>query len=184
MQTKQKKTIWLLCAMALTPQLVQYVPALKPHRYLFYNLYTLIEFYLMVRLFSIIGALNAKTSKLAWIGFCIVFATLGMKYNPFKDFFSHLVIYDYTSYTIILLIFLYRNVDNDSHTFKGSILWITLGILVYAPIASFSMINWAYTHENPQNLFKTTARIINDMANIFLYTAYTIALVKKEQINL
>lgn len=169
-----------MCAVALTPQLVQYIPILKPHKYLFYNIYTLVEFSLMMRLFNTIGATKRSTAKIAWTGFLTVLIALTLKYNPTQDFYSYLVIYDNLVYTLILLSYLYTNVDNDKHSFKGPILWITLGILAYAPITSFSMINWAYTHEDPENPFKITARIINDIANTFLYIAYSIALLNKD----
>jgi hypothetical protein len=179
--SKQKKLVWYICAVSLTPQLIQYVPPAKAYKYLFYNLYTLVEFFLMIRLFSSIGAIDRIRRIGLWVGFWVTLFILIFNYNPKKVFLSFLVIYDNICYILILMFFLYRNLDNDKQMFRGDILWITSGLIVYAPIATFSMANWGYTHQGDDNAFKITSRIINDLANIFLYVAYSIALLSADK---
>jgi len=170
--SSHSKLILLLIICASVPQImfgVIWKPNLEIN--LVYNVYTLLEFLILMLFFKKLGIFSNARLMLAFsvITFVIASIVLNVTFGPLKLFWSELVFLSNFIYTGWILYYLYLVVSREDmdFNFRRSETWYLTSYLLYAPSSALVFLFW--NHKNEEILILTEIGFVQNFFNIILY---------------
>jgi len=175
-----QKLVWMLCLLAVVPQMVRMMPVFDGKRYLAYNLYTIVEAALSAVFLLQLYKRKVLMRRLVLVFtalYTIVFGLLLVQHGMVARFFYECVAICNLMVTAGILLIIYNAVQNQ----RVILLWrqpesfFIVGLFFYAPVTVLVYTLWNFLISHPQ---ATVAQvwIIHHIANLSMYLLFAIGI--------
>lgn len=182
--------IALLVIFASVPHIANYYEKLvairkeDSIRYVFYNVYMILELLLLSIYFNRFFISKAKKIVFkASIVFCAILGCFFFIKSGFTVFQTKWLSINNTIYTgwcLLLLYQLYKEDELDIQDSK-SLLFYVFGILLYSSCTIFAIGLWEYLNENKESEL-SIIRSVHPIFNLVMYTLFSIGFIKEVQV--
>lgn len=182
---RDSRWIFLLVCVAVVPQLLTAALSKQnPLLNISYNLYTVIEFFILYILFR--DKLQQRThrliSNISAIVYLVVFPVMFITYGISTVFLNLLVCAGNLIYMIWILLFLKEQYQAEDSIVqhRSPFAWYLWGLIIYAPCTTIVFALYHYMRD-PENELLKNLWIIHSVCNITLYILFTLGLLVRGQ---
>lgn len=175
------RIIFILVLIAAVPQLLSFYSSSSNIDFtISYNLYTVLEFFLLFLFFY--AVLNKKPWK-TWMHFTAILYALVMTIffvtgGLTQRFFYELVALANLLYLFWMLFYIYKQfyLPDDYYHVRHSFFWFFLALMIYAPTTMVPFALYKYLRQNPNSLLQNLW-MIQSICNILLYFLFAVGFI-------